>query len=202
MPRINLLPWRETQRRDHEKQFKVMAVGAVLLGATVSVYAHWMIADAIDAQKQRTSTLQREQQRLKAEIKVKQELEKERTDLLSRMSIIERLQRSRTVSVSLFNEIGALLPAGAYLSEIVESGTNLRLAGRAGSNADVSELMRRLGKSEVVGEPRLESIVTDDTDHTIDFSLTVQVKGLEMPAPPPVEKTKAKGKKRASKDKK
>lgn len=198
MPRINLLPWRETERREREKQFKVMAAGAVLAGILVSVYAHWMIADAIETQQHRNQVLSKEQSRLKAATKVRVELEKKRDDLLSRMAIIERLQRSRAVSVRLFNEIATVLPAGSFLHEIAQTGSNLRLDGRAGSNADVSELMRRLGHSEVVGEPRLVSIVTDDKDHTVDFSLEVVVKGLEVIAPD----SKSGKKKRKKKSKK
>ena len=197
MPRINLLPWRETQRREREKQFKVMAAAAVACGIVVTVYAHWMISDAIEAQQARNQVLTKEQARLKTASKVREELEQKRDDLLSRMAIIERLQRSRAVSVRLLNEIAAVLPGGSFLGEIAQSGSTLRLAGRAGSNADVSELMRRLGKSEVVGEPRLVSIVTDDTDHTVDFSLQVVVKGLEVIAPEGAAASKTKDQKKA-----
>ncbi|MCB1734550.1 MAG: PilN domain-containing protein [Gammaproteobacteria bacterium] len=194
MPRINLLPWRETRRVEREKQFKIMAAGAVLLGALVSVYGHWMIDGAIEAQRERNAILKKEKARLNGITKAMAELEQKRDDLLSRMAIIERLQRSRSVSVLLFNEIGAVLPSGTFLNSLEMKNELLRVQGRAGSNADVSELMRSLSKSEVVGEPRLLSIVSDDKDHTVDFDLEVVVKGMEMPEPEPAKKSKAKKK--------
>ncbi|MCB1738459.1 MAG: PilN domain-containing protein [Gammaproteobacteria bacterium] len=197
MPRINLLPWRDTQRLEREKQFKIMAAGAVLLGALVSVYGHWVIADATEAQQQRNAILQKEKTRLAGLTKAKEELEQKRDDLLSRMAIIERLQRSRTVSVHLFNELGALLPAGTFLNSLDMKVDSLLIQGRAGSNADVSDFMRSLGKSGVVGDPRLVSIVSDDKDHTVDFNLEVTVKGMEIPEPEP--KKKARKAKKATK---
>ncbi len=60
MARINLLPWREAERKKRQHDFGVMVLGAVVLSALAVVGAHMQIESQIKAQGKRNAFLQRE----------------------------------------------------------------------------------------------------------------------------------------------
>ena len=75
MANINLLPWREEQRKEQTQQFlAVMGVCAVFV-ALIIVGVHVFIGNAIDFQKDRNKFLQTEITRLDKELKQIDELE-------------------------------------------------------------------------------------------------------------------------------
>jgi type IV pilus assembly protein PilN len=63
MPRINLLPWRDQQRRDRKLAFFVALGAAAALAAIAAFIAYLLIGSMIDAQERRND-------RLRAQIKV------------------------------------------------------------------------------------------------------------------------------------
>lgn len=180
MPRINLLPWREARRKDREQKFQINAVIAIALAGGISYLLGMQIDDQIRAQEQRNKYLEKELKSLDVDVKSKKELEKKQQDLIERMQVVERLQRSRTGTVRLFNEIPMVLPNGVFLREIQQSKQSLTITGQAGSNADVSEYMRRLATAENTLDPKLLSINTNAQDFTVDFQLEVQLRDHTM----------------------
>lgn len=196
MPRINLLPWRETRRKEREQRFQINAGVAIALAGAITYLLGMQIDDQITAQKKRNAYLEKELKTLDVDVKSKKDLEKKQQDLIERMKVVERLQRSRTGTVRLFNEIPMVLPDGVFLREITQSDESLTITGQAGSNADVSEYMRRISNAENTVDPKLLSINTNAQDFTVDFQLEVQLRdytkeGTEDDAK---VKTKTKGK--------
>jgi type IV pilus assembly protein PilN len=63
MPRINLLPWRDQQRRDRKLAFFVALGGAALLAGLAAFIAYLLLGSMIDAQEHRND-------RLRAQIKI------------------------------------------------------------------------------------------------------------------------------------
>ncbi|HME39780.1 MAG TPA: pilus assembly protein PilN, partial [Steroidobacteraceae bacterium] len=105
MPRINLLPWREQERKVRRREFLVAAGGAliasiVLLGVGKLLYAGWT-----EAQVEKNNLLKKEIVKLDAQIADIQDLENRKQRLVARMEIIEKLQRKRPEIVHLFDEI-------------------------------------------------------------------------------------------------
>ena len=48
MPHINLLPWREAQRQEKQRQFTVAAVGAVIFMGLIIVAVHIEVNNMIN----------------------------------------------------------------------------------------------------------------------------------------------------------
>jgi len=122
MPRINLLPWREQERKVRRREFMVAAgaavfAGIVFMGAGKLLYSGW-----IDAQVEKNNLLKKEIVKLDAQIADIQDLENRKQRLVARMEIIERLQRKRPEIVHLFDELVKTVPEGVYLTQIKESG--------------------------------------------------------------------------------
>ncbi len=166
MARINLLPWREAARQQRKKDFLV--AGGMALGAAlgVAVLTHIYFEQRISGQQARNQYLQTEIAGLDRKIKEIRELEKTKADLLARMDIIQRLQKSRPEIVRLFDELVSALPEGVYLTKLEQTGKSVVLEGHAQSNARVSAFMGRIEGSQAIGKPRLMLIESKDETGT------------------------------------
>src|SRR5262245_55009818 len=105
MPRINLLPWREGQRKERKLAFLV-ALGVAALVACVTAFAAYLMFDSmIEAQQRRNETLRVEIKVLDKQIEEINNLESAKQKFIARMEIIEKLQHSRPEIVHVFDEI-------------------------------------------------------------------------------------------------
>lgn len=158
MPRINLLPWREQERKVRRREFMVAAGAAVfaagifVLGGKL-VYSSWT-----DAQIEKNNLLKKEIVKLDAQIADIQDLENRKQRLVARMEIIERLQRKRPEIVHLFDELVKTVPEGVYLTQIKESGNKLEIHGVAQSSTRVSTFMRNIDASTWMDNPVLQVV--------------------------------------------
>ena len=173
MAKINLLPWREERRKQRTQEFARQAVlGAVLAGA-VGGYGWYHVNGLIEAQRERNEYLEEQISILQEEIREIRELEETKRQLLARMNVIQRLQQRRPQIVHLFSELAATLPDGVFLTSITQQGDNIKLQGRAESNARVSAYMRNLGGSEWLRKPELEVIETGSNERVNSFTLNL-----------------------------
>lgn len=162
MAHINLLPWREEQRKQRQKEFGVMAALAAVFAVAVVGLAHVEMVNRIDGQNQRNAYLEKEIQILDTKIARIKELEKTKAGLLARMNVIQQLQGSRPESVHLMDQLVQTLPDGVHLTNITQKGKGLKLVGKAQSNARVSAYMRNIDGSEWMGNPKLNVIKSQD----------------------------------------
>jgi len=164
MPRINLLPWREAQRKERKLAFLV-ALGVAVLAAMVSTFAVYLMYDSMIAgQQRRNQTLRSQIKLLDKQIEEINNLETEKQRFIARMDVIEHLQRSRPGIVHVFDEIVKTLPDGVYLTGVqqISAGASKRLKfdGIAQSSTRVSSFMRNIDASEWLRNPELEVVQT------------------------------------------
>jgi len=172
MAKINLLPWREEQRKEQTQQFLVMMGLCVALTAVIIFGIHMTIGGQIDYQVQRNQILKNEIQQLDIALKEIKDLEETKEKLLSRMEVIQSLQQRRPQIVHLFDEIVRTVPEGIFLKEINQTGQSLIIKGIAESNGRVSAYMRNIDSSEWMSTPKLTVIQTDkDTLRSSRFEL-------------------------------
>jgi type IV pilus assembly protein PilN len=160
MPRINLLPWRDQQRKERQLRFFAALVGAVVLSIAVAFLAYVMFGVTIDAQDRRNERLKVEIKVLDKQIEEINDLEAQKQKFISRMQIIEKLQRSRPEVVHLFDELVKIMPDGTYLTSIKETGNKLKFEGIAQSSTRVSSMMRNIADSQWMRNPELEVVQT------------------------------------------
>ena len=166
MARINLLPWREAERKRLQQEFGLMVLFGLLLTIFVLVGAHMQIESQINAQAQRNAFLQREIDIVERQISEIRDLGKTKAGLLARMNIIQQLQSSRPQIVHLFDEVVSTLPDGVFLDQIIQNGTQVEMVGQAQSNARVSAFMRNIDDSAWLGNPRLDFIESKEATGT------------------------------------
>jgi len=158
MAKINLLPWREAQKKEQQRQFAFMAVGSAIFMVLIIVYVHIHFSGLIAQQNNRNSFLQKEIENVEKDIVAIKSLESDKQNLLARMNIIQQLQGSRPEIVHLFDESAKTLPEGVYLTKLNRTGSTVKVEGVAESNANVSTLMKNLDVSVWMKGPRLDVI--------------------------------------------
>jgi type IV pilus assembly protein PilN len=173
MPRINLLPWRESERKRKRQEFILSIGAAVATAALVTLVGRWHMGASIEHQNDRNRLLGDEIAELDKQIKEIDGLENQKRRLLARMEIIETLQRSRPEIVHILDEIVRILPEGVYLTYLKQSGTRFELRGVAQSSTRVSAFMRNIDSSEWLADPALRIVETKSRDggRGADFTL-------------------------------
>jgi type IV pilus assembly protein PilN len=182
MPRINLLPWREEERKKRQQDFMVALAGAVIIAA-VAVGLTWFgFVQMIDNQQARNQRLETEIAELERSIAEIDGLEAQKERLLARMEIIEQLQRSRPEIVHLFDEITRQMPEGVYLNGMKQTGRAVELKGVAQSSTRVSALMRQADQSEWLTDPSVTRVETTESGPARQAEFVVTLKQVSMDA--------------------
>lgn len=187
MTRINLLPWRQMARKEKQREFVSIGIGAIVLMGAIIFYVHLHMSGLISDQNTRNDFMDAEIQRVDNQIKEIKGLEAERDRLLAKMKVVQQLQTSRSRIVHIVDELEKRLPESVYLTLVKQAGGELLLQGVAPSNASVSSFMRNLDASDWFENPRLEVIQaiekTDEKTKEVlrgsQFTLHVKQTGVE-----------------------
>jgi len=183
MPRINLLPWREAERKRKRQEFYLSLGAAVATAALVTLLGHWQMSAATKHQESRNQLLVDEIAVLDKQIEEINGLDAQKRRLLARMEIIETLQRSRPEIVHVFDEIVRVLPEGVYLTYLKQSGTRFEMRGIAQSSTRVSTFMRNIDASEWLADPALQIVETRRRDSSLGAQFTLFAKQRSHAAP-------------------
>ena len=180
MPSINLLPWREAERKQRQRDFGVAAGGAVVAAIVVIMLTVFSFSQMISAQDQRNSKLKAEIEELEKKITKIDGLERQKERLLARMEIIDELQKSRPEIVHLFDEIVRQLPEGVYLTGMKQTGSRVEIRGIAQSSTRVSALMRQIDASKWLTDPEVERVETTQAGASRQSEFVVYLKQVRF----------------------
>jgi type IV pilus assembly protein PilN len=199
MPRINLLPWRDAERKRKRQEFFLSLGAAVATAGLVTLLGYWQMTAAIQHQQERNDLLTREIAALDKQIEEINGLDAQKRRLLARMEIIETLQRSRPEIVHVFDEVVRVLPEGVYLTYLKQTGTRFEVRGVAQSSTRVSSFMRNIDASEWLADPTLQIVETRARGNVGGAEFTLFAQQRKQVAPGEEETQPAKGKKVAAK---
>lgn len=163
MAHINLLPWRQELRQQRQQEF-IATLGAVaIIAASIILFLHIFLSVLVNDQKERNFYLKNEIGRLNSQIKKINILQKRHDELQGRISIIQDLQRHRTIIVHVFDELARVMPEGIYLKSLERTGNTFKMTGIAENATQVSNLMRHLEASPWFKNPVLSTVATDSS---------------------------------------
>jgi type IV pilus assembly protein PilN len=175
MPRINLLPHRESKRRERKLKFFVAMAVAAGAGVVTAGALYLLYGSMIESQMHRNDQLRVQIKKLDKQIEEINDLESAKQKFIARMEIIEKLQRSRPEIVHVFDTIVRTLPEGVYLTAVKQTGSTLKFEGIAQSSTRVSSFMRNIDGSQWLRNPSLEVVQTSKGPGTgSSFALTAQ----------------------------
>lgn len=177
MARINLLPWRDWERRRLRQRFLLSLVLALVVGIVIIVWATFMVEGEVSNQQGRNQYLREQVAQLNVKIKAINRLKKTREELLARMKVIEKLEQSRPLVVHLFDQLTRTVPDSVYISSVTNKGGDLTIAGVAQSPSGVSAYMQNIANSPWLADPNLEVVRTrrDGKVRRSSFTVTTQL---------------------------
>jgi len=176
MPRINLLPWREAERKKRQRDFGVALAGGVVFAILCVLGTIFAYSQMIDNQELRNQRLNTEIAEVDEKIKKIADLERRKERLLARMEIIEQLQKSRPEIVHLFDEMARQIPEGVYLTGMKQTGSKVEVRGIAQSSTRVSALMRQVDASDWMADPEVERVETTTSGASRQAEFIVNLK--------------------------
>lgn len=162
MAKINLLPWREEQRNERQRDFFILL--GISAGSAIALVflALTFLSGELDNQSDINRYLKTQISDMDKQIKEISELEKTRESMLARKQVIEDLQSKRSLTVQLLNELVLTTPVGITLVNVQQTGMDVTLSGTSQSNARVSQFLTKLSKSVLLVDPELTIIEADD----------------------------------------
>lgn len=176
MANINLLPWREEQRRERNRA-TLMSCIAMWAGTLFLVFLGNAVMNMrIDYQEGRNSFLKSEITSLAVIIQEIEDLKDQRDALIERMDVIQTLQENRAQIVHVFDDLASKLPKGVYYESIDKNDDRLLIDGRAQSNGRVSALMRNLDASDWFSNPDLKVVDLVDRNGASISEFDIEVK--------------------------
>lgn len=159
LQRINLLPWREQQRAAHQRRF----IGLTMLGVICALGIQWGIGlyltDQALYQQSRLDYLNHYIQKLDTQINALKLTEQEHKALLTRLSVVESLQRQRNTTTQLMNLMPQLIPEGVYIDKLKMQGQKIEVMGIGDSTARLATMLDNLEKSPLLAKVEMHSIV-------------------------------------------
>jgi type IV pilus assembly protein PilN len=180
MPRINLLPWRDEERRERKLALFVWLGIATVAAGLVTLASYIWVNSMIDSQAARNEHLKSEIHVLDKENEQINDLESQKQRFISRMQVIDKLQRSRSEVVHVFDEIVKTIPDGTYLTAVAQTNRRLKFEGVAQSSTRVSTFMRNISASQWLRNPDLE-VVEARKENSLGNSFVLYAD--EMPLP-------------------
>ena len=189
MIRVNLLPADErvpdptiTVQVPRAKIWVTVIAALAILAPMAGV--HLMQRVKIAAIRADIQAAEVEHRRLKPQIDRIEQLMSQREQLNQRLAVIQSLTRERFFSVSLMDELAALVPNYLWFMKVDEVHRGkVEIVGRTFSNLMVAELMRRMEESEMFDDVGivLSERVTDrkagpDGPPVLEFTISATVR--------------------------
>lgn len=182
MPRINLVPWREAERKRRRQEFGVGIAGALVLAGVIALAVNWQMGAALDKQNERNQYLKDEIARLDKQITEILALEQQKESLRARIQVIEQLERSRPEIVHVFDQLVRTIPDGVYLTAVKQTNRKLQIKGVAQSSTRVASYMRNIDASEWLADPALTILETKGSgDAGSEFTLSASQENPQLP---------------------
>lgn len=173
---INLRPWRRIKRakikKEYTQQLVVLGLCAIIVMACVLQY----YKGSIQSQQARNNYLISVEKEMNSKIAEIEDLKKQKTDILNRMTIINSLQGDRKITVKVLDNLNVLTPKGITLTLLSRTDNKFKFEGVTGKNNDISEFLANLQSADFFTEPKLGKInIISETKKSVkDLLLTNQ----------------------------
>ncbi len=179
MIRVNLLPHRKGRTSKKAIGFRnyLMITGGALVLVVVGSMSYGMVLSGkISKLTEQRFQVQNQLDQLKVQSAEVAGYEADRKTFEDKIKIIADLKKSQSRPVKFLDQVARQLPDRAWLTRMEEDGGTVTIVGRAMSNSDIVEMLRRMKQIEVIHQVQLvESRRISEPDLTAyEFTLTGQ----------------------------
>lgn len=179
MIRINLLPVRQTRKRETVQQQLLAFAGVLILTAFVCIAWWKWKSNEKDERVEQIKAKKQELAQLDKIIGEVNEFTSKKKELEDKLAIIQQLKKGKTGPVRALDELATELPKRVWLTKMEEAGGSIKFEGRAIDHEDVSAFMKALQKSKyfsnvVLGFSKIGKATKDGLDY-YEFIVTCSV---------------------------
>ena len=159
--RVNLLPWREKQRRLHQRRF----IGMLLSAIVIVVFTQWLASQYLQyqqrIQQQRLTYLNDYITQLDQRLETMKMAQLAYNKIVERLKFVETLQNNRNKTTQLMNMLPSVVPQGVYVDKIKMNADQVEMTGIAENTPHLTMMLNNLEQSEQLHDVRMHSIVHD-----------------------------------------
>lgn len=151
MIRINLLPYREKEKReDITRQIMVIGITFVVFILAIGSF-HLYLSMSISSLEENITKQQNELERLNKIIRDIDSFKRDKALLEKKIAIINTLEENRLAPVRMLDELTTLVPVkDVWLEKLSEKGTGITIEGMARNNIAVAHFMKNLAGSTFI----------------------------------------------------
>jgi len=151
MIRINLLPYREKEKKENLQRQVILLAGGVIFVVLILVSIYLFISISISSLEKQIAQAEAKLVILNKKVGDIEGFKRDKKDVEQKLEVIKSLEGNRLFPVRMLDEINQLVPAkDAWLDRIVETGQNLRIEGMARDNGIVAVFMKNLEKADFI----------------------------------------------------
>ncbi len=158
MAHINLLPWREEQRLQKNKEFISLVVMIALLAGLAVAGTLFFFNNRLNDQKSANELIATKNQQLDVALKEIESLERRKEEIIARMKVIQDLQGKRPIPVRVWDDLARAIPEMLFLTKLERKGDKLILSGKAENPNIVSALINNLDRSRWMDDSSVQFI--------------------------------------------
>ena len=181
MAHINLIPWRESRRAEHKKNYLTLLACLAMVALGLMFAAGSLLNRMTDNQNFRNAFIEQQTALLDQQIEKIKNIKTERQAIEQKMALIEQLELSRDAVPIVLDELVRLVPNGLSFRSFSRKGNLIKILGVSESNNRLSNFMRQLEFSSVFSSGELSSIKADTSaleavsDFTLNFTVNRSV---------------------------
>ncbi len=158
MIKINLLPYREIEKKENIKRQITILAGSFILFVLFLIYVQSTLTSSVSALEKNTKEKEDRLVILTKKLGDIEGLKRDIKELEQKLAVIKGLEENRLFPVRMLDEMSTLAPVrDLWLEKLTETETELRIEGIARNNIVVSRFMKSLELSSVVSSVSLVS---------------------------------------------
>jgi type IV pilus assembly protein PilN len=156
MIRINLLPYREKEKKEN-LQYQIIALsGALVLFLLIILSVHLYFGMSISGMETKIREADARLIVLNKKVGDIEGFKRDKRELEQKLEVINSLETDRLFPVRMLDELNLLVPAKeAWLEKITQTGKELRIEGMARDNGTVARFMKSMEKAGFVQSAEL-----------------------------------------------
>jgi type IV pilus assembly protein PilN len=158
MIRINLLPYREAEKKENLKRQITIIAGSFIIFFLLLVYIQISLKSSIGALDTKIKENEDKIVTLTKKLGDIEKFKRDISELQQKLAVIKGLEENRLFPVRMLDEMAMLTPVkDMWLEKLTETGTELRIEGIARNNIVVANFMKNLEFSSIVSSVSLIS---------------------------------------------
>jgi len=182
MIRINLLPYREKEKKENIQRQIIIISGSLLLFLVILISGHLYLGMTISGLEKKILEADARLVVLNKKVGDIEGFKKDKKELEQKLAVINTLEVNRFFPVRMLDELNMVVPSrDVWLDRVIETGKDLRIEGVARDNGILARFMKNLERAGFVQS--VDLVISQEKDvagvKLQQFALTcVMKKGL------------------------